>query len=105
MSRSTPTPARALRSLLPVLALGLLNTASAQYTATYYYGSQPAITEQGQTGTNQCGTTASQTSECQNAFINSVEDFCVWGPPSTTSDEGDGTSKIGECGGDEVEYE
>ncbi|RSH89632.1 hypothetical protein EHS25_002183 [Saitozyma podzolica] len=95
---SRSTPARSLRSLvslLPVLALGLLNTASAQYTATYYYGSQPAITEQGQTGTNQCGTTSSQTSECQNAFINSVEDFCVWGPPSTTSNEGDGTSKIG----------
>jgi hypothetical protein len=80
---------------LSLLSL-LLPLASAQYTATYTYGSQPATSEEGQSGTNQCGTTSSQTSECQNAFINSVEDFCVWGPPATTSDEGDGTSKIGD---------
>ncbi len=27
--------------------------------------------------------------------MNAVDDFCLWGPPATTSNEGDGTSKIG----------
>jgi hypothetical protein len=67
----------------------------AQYTATYDASNLPQSSEQGQYGTNACGTTSSQTSNCQNAYINSVNDFCLWGPPASTSDEGDGTSKIG----------
>ncbi|PPQ70396.1 hypothetical protein CVT24_013134, partial [Panaeolus cyanescens] len=38
-------------------------------------------TEDGQTGTNRCGTALNQTSDCQNAYINSVSDFCLWAPP------------------------
>jgi hypothetical protein len=76
---------------LPILALG----ASAQYTATYDPHNLPPSSEDGQYGTNACGTTSSQSSKCQNAYINSVNDFCLWGPPETTSNEGDGTSKIG----------
>ncbi|KAL7415678.1 hypothetical protein BDY24DRAFT_266839 [Mrakia frigida] len=49
----------------------------------------PDKTQEGQTGTNQCGTGSSQDSMCQNAYINSVTDFCLWAPPSTTSDYGD----------------
>lgn len=79
-------------SLLPLAVLPLV---LGQYTATYTVGSLPDSSEEGQSGTNQCGTTSSQTSMCQNAFMNSVDDFCLWGPPSTTSNEGDGTSKIG----------
>ncbi|WWC57765.1 uncharacterized protein I303_100300 [Kwoniella dejecticola CBS 10117] len=85
----TTTP---LLSLLPLLLPALV---SAQYTATYQVGQLPQSSEEGQSGTNQCGTTSSQTSNCQNVFVNSVEDFCLWGPPDTHSEEGDGTSKIG----------
>ena len=80
----------ALFSLLPLLAL-----VNGQYTATYDANNLPQSSEQGQYGTNACGTASSQTSNCQNAYINSVNDFCLWGPPETTSNEGDGTSKIG----------
>ncbi|WWC85490.1 uncharacterized protein L201_000354 [Kwoniella dendrophila CBS 6074] len=82
------------KSLLPLVAL-LPALTSAQYTATYQVGSLPQYSEEGQSGTNQCGTTSSQTSNCQNVFVNSVDDFCLWGPPDTHSEEGDGTSKIG----------
>ncbi|KAF8256612.1 hypothetical protein EI94DRAFT_1764681 [Lactarius quietus] len=37
--------------------------------------------EQGQTGTNQCGTGSNQTSQCQNAYINSIDDWCIFAPP------------------------
>ena len=77
------------------LSLLALPIVLGQYTATYTPGSLPDHSQEGQSGTNNCGTTASQTSMCQNAYINSVDDFCLWGPPSTHSDEGDGTSKIG----------
>nr|ODO02145.1 hypothetical protein L204_00872 [Cryptococcus depauperatus CBS 7855] len=80
-----------LKALLPLLATPIL----AQYTATYSPGSLPQTSEQGQYGTNQCGTASSATSKCQNVFVNGVDDFCLWGPPSTHSEEGDGSSKIG----------
>lgn len=35
----------------------------------------------GQTGHNQCGTKARPDSQCQNLFIYSAEDFCVFAPP------------------------
>ena len=79
--------------LFPVLSL--LALTSAQYTATYDPTNLPSSSEEGQYGTNACGTTSSQDSKCQNAYINAVNDFCLWGPPETTSNEGDGTSKIG----------
>ncbi|KAJ9124152.1 hypothetical protein QFC22_000949 [Naganishia vaughanmartiniae] len=72
----------ALTSLLPALAL-------AQYTATYYPDNLPKTTEDGQAGTNQCGTGSSQDSMCQNAYINSLDDFCLFAPSSTTSAYGD----------------
>ena len=82
-------------ALTPVLA---------QYTATYYVGQLPDSSEQGQSGTNQCGSTASQTSMCQNAYVNSIDDFCLWAPPSDHSDEGDHTSKIGNVEQNVVRY-
>lgn len=57
----------------------------AQYTATYDPNNLPPTTEQGQTGTNACGTGNNQTSECQNLYVNSVQDFCLWGPPEPNS--------------------
>ncbi|WVW81442.1 hypothetical protein I302_103436 [Kwoniella bestiolae CBS 10118] len=82
-------------SLITLLPLLPLLSVSAQYTATYQVGSLPEISEEGQSGTNACGTTSSPTSGCQNVFVNAVDDFCLWGPPDTKSNEGDGTSKIG----------
>jgi len=79
--------------LLPALLLAV--PALGQYTATYDASRLPASSEEGQYGTNACGTTSSQTSKCQNAYVNSVNDFCLWGPPETFSDVGDRTSKIG----------
>ncbi|KAG9034608.1 hypothetical protein FRB95_012928 [Tulasnella sp. JGI-2019a] len=53
----------------------------ATYSATYTFGNLPNITETGQSGTNNCGTVSSNSSHCQNVFVNSVTDFCLLGPP------------------------
>jgi len=52
------------------------------YSATYLPSTAPDITEEGQTGTNKCGTASNQTSSCQNLYLNSVDDFCVFAPPT-----------------------
>ncbi|KAJ9126625.1 hypothetical protein QFC24_001654 [Naganishia onofrii] len=38
---------------------------------------------------SQCGTGSSQDSMCQNAYLNSLDDFCLFAPSSTTSAYGD----------------
>lgn len=87
------TTMSSLHHLIPFLFF--IAPAFSQYTATYSPYSLPDTSEQGQYGTNACGTSSSQDSKCQNVYVNGVDDFCLWGPPETTSDEGDGTSKIG----------
>ncbi|KAH7910129.1 hypothetical protein BJ138DRAFT_1153648 [Hygrophoropsis aurantiaca] len=62
-------------------ALVVSLSVTAQYTATYLPSNAPVHSEEGQSGTNQCGTGSNQTSECQNAYVNSVQDFCIWAPP------------------------
>lgn len=43
-----------------------------------------------QYGFNQCNsTTENQESNCQTAFVNSIDDFCLWGPPEPNSHVGD----------------
>jgi hypothetical protein len=43
-----------------------------------------------QTGYNICNsTTEGQNSLCQTAFINSIDDFCLWAPPKPNSIVGD----------------
>ncbi|KAK7442995.1 hypothetical protein VKT23_015942 [Stygiomarasmius scandens] len=64
-------------TVLPVI----FSSVHAQYSATYLPSNAPPTTEEGQTGTNQCGSGSNQTSMCQNAYINSVDDFCIWAPP------------------------
>ncbi|EPQ52291.1 hypothetical protein GLOTRDRAFT_112240 [Gloeophyllum trabeum ATCC 11539] len=67
---------------LAAFSILLAASASAQtYSATYLPSNAPPQTEQGQAGTNQCGTGVNQTSLCQNAYINSIDDFCIFGPP------------------------
>ncbi|XP_006463015.1 hypothetical protein AGABI2DRAFT_43698, partial [Agaricus bisporus var. bisporus H97] len=46
----------------------------------------PDKTQSGQTGTNQCGTQSSPNSTCQNSFLNSVDDFCLYAPPEPGAD-------------------
>ena len=54
---------------LAAAALVLPLAARAQtYTATYLPSNAPNKTEEGQSGTNACGTQSSQTSQCQNVF-------------------------------------
>lgn len=65
------------RKLLATLALSV--AAHAQYSTTYDPNNLPPTSEQDQAGTNQCGTANNQTSMCQNLYVNSIEDFCVWG--------------------------
>ncbi|KAK0472709.1 hypothetical protein IW261DRAFT_1506466 [Armillaria novae-zelandiae] len=71
------------QSAVPVVILALCAVAirAQTYSATYLPENVPAITEEGQEGTNQCGTSSNQTSMCQNAYVNSVTDWCVFGPP------------------------
>ena len=54
---------------LPLVVLFACVSVHAQtYSATYLPSNAPAQSEQGQAGTNQCGTTANQTSMCQNVY-------------------------------------
>ncbi|KIY64068.1 carbohydrate-binding module family 13 protein [Cylindrobasidium torrendii FP15055 ss-10] len=48
----------------------------------YHLSSLPNTSEDGQSGTNSCGTNSAQDSQCQTAYINSAEDFCLWAPPT-----------------------
>ncbi|SJL18190.1 uncharacterized protein ARMOST_21768 [Armillaria ostoyae] len=75
--------------------LATLSSVGAQYTATYLPDTAPDTTEQGQTGTNKCGTTSSQDSMCQNVYINAVDDFCLWAPPTPSADSGIGATESG----------
>ncbi|KZT01043.1 uncharacterized protein LAESUDRAFT_745569 [Laetiporus sulphureus 93-53] len=64
------------------LVLSLVARAGAQtYSATYMPSDAPDHTQQGQYGTNACGVSSSQSSMCQNAYLNSVDDFCLFAPP------------------------
>lgn len=63
----------------PFYMLGFICSNCLADTATYDPNNLPPTTEQGQTGTNQCGTGSNQTSQCQNIYVNSLQDFCLWG--------------------------
>jgi len=70
-----------LVALLLVLFLYHCRVQAQTYSATYLPSNAPAQSEQGQAGTNQCGTGINQTSNCQNAYLNSVTEWCIWSPP------------------------
>ncbi|CAE6479788.1 unnamed protein product [Rhizoctonia solani] len=52
------------------------------WTTGYLASDPPKTSEVGQYGTNQCGTQSSQSSNCQTAWINDVDDFCLWAAPN-----------------------
>ena len=84
LSRSLhPTTATMHRVVVAGVMLSSIMSVVAQYSATYVPGanSLPKISEQGQQGTNACGTQSSDSSMCQNLYINSATDFCLWAPP------------------------
>lgn len=56
--------------------------ASLAVAQSYLPGTAPDKSEEGQFGTNRCGTTSSQNSTCQNLYINSADDFCIYAPPT-----------------------
>ncbi|KAB5589430.1 Carbohydrate-binding module family 13 protein [Ceratobasidium theobromae] len=70
---------------LSILASVLVSSVAAQYTATWDPANLPDTTEADQSGTNKCGTGNSQDSMCQNLYVNSASDFCIWGPPKPDS--------------------
>ncbi|GAA5858820.1 hypothetical protein JCM1840_006572 [Sporobolomyces johnsonii] len=70
-------------------ALPLLPTLASAGYSYYSLGDLPHTSESGQSGYNDCGSTDSQSSLCQTAFVNSVEDFCLWAPPTPGQTIGD----------------
>ncbi|TBU28064.1 hypothetical protein BD311DRAFT_739549 [Dichomitus squalens] len=69
--------------LAPLASLALASAVFAQsYTATYTPDDAPDKSEQGQAGTNKCGTGNDQNSMCQNVYVNSLDDFCLFAPPN-----------------------
>jgi len=67
-----------------VLPLAFLVGVRAQtYTATWTPSTLPDKTQDGQAGTNLCSNTYNQTSQCQTAWVNNLEDFCIWAPPDS----------------------
>ncbi|KAI0355847.1 hypothetical protein OH77DRAFT_267651 [Trametes cingulata] len=71
----------------PLVSLTVASVALAQtYSATYLPSNAPKQTEQGQSGTNQCGSGHDQNSMCQNAYINSLDDWCIFAPPQPGPD-------------------
>jgi len=48
----------------------------------YLSNNLPHTSQIGQTGNNDCGNGSSPTSMCQTLWLNSVDDFCLWGPPT-----------------------
>jgi hypothetical protein len=67
---------------------GFVPLASQTFTYTALpYQADPNNGERGtQSGYNQCNsTTETQTSKCQTAIINSIDDFCLWAPQDPNS--------------------
>lgn len=51
------------------------------WSTGYMPSALPNQSQNEQYGTNQCGTGSDQNANCQTAWINSLNDFCLWGPP------------------------
>ncbi|KAI0754246.1 hypothetical protein C8Q80DRAFT_1093605 [Daedaleopsis nitida] len=77
-----------------LVSLALASGALAQtYSATYLPTNAPKTSEEGQEGTNQCGTGNDQNSMCQNVFVNSLDDFCLFAPPKPGADSAIGNTE------------
>lgn len=79
---------KTLSTLLAVSILGNKAFGQQSYARRFSPNNLPHTWEQDQTGYNDCNlrsNAANQTSLCQTAWVNSVEDFCIWGPPNPNS--------------------
>jgi len=65
------------------------NNPNQVWNTGYMVNQLPQTSQDGQFGTNSCGTTSNQTSNCQTAWINSADDFCFWAPATPNSVIGD----------------
>ena len=72
-------------SIAALVVSALAVCVQAQKKPTFSVTDLPDKWEPGQVGTNQCGQykPSNQKSMCQNVFINSVTDFCLWAPYKT----------------------
>ncbi|PWN36848.1 uncharacterized protein FA14DRAFT_183227 [Meira miltonrushii] len=91
-----------LQSTFALFTLVLASSSAlirAQEKPTFNITNLPDKWEDGQYGSNQCGKWKphSQRSRCQNVYVNSVQDFCLWGPPR-------GQEEIGEVEDRTVSY-
>ncbi|KAE8214978.1 hypothetical protein CF327_g1708 [Tilletia walkeri] len=79
----------ALAVLLPASVLAKVDPQH-MHKPTFTVDKLPDKWEKGQVGTNQCGKwmPSNQKSLCQNAFVNSLHDFCLWGPIKQNVDVG-----------------
>lgn len=77
--------------LASVTSVLLITSVHAQYKPTFSIGSLPLTWERGQIGSNQCQQwgASDPRSMCQNLFINSARDFCLWAPVKRNSEVGD----------------
>lgn len=73
---------------LPLLATAALGQTIALADRRFEYNNLPFMVDTNngprgiQTGYNRCNaTTEGPESRCQTSFVNSMEDFCLWGPP------------------------
>lgn len=64
------------------LAVLVVGGRAQTYSTTYNPTDLPAQSESGQSGTNECGTGFNETGHCQNAWVNSVSDFCLFASPT-----------------------
>ncbi len=72
-SSARPTPSWSQWQPKPSIALSSL--------PYQYMGSNRVPNGPPQTGFNQCSEGWNQQSKCQTAWLNSADDFCLWGPP------------------------
>jgi len=71
--------------LAALVVVALSGYVQAQDKPTFSVTNLPNKWEAGQVGTNQCGQwkPSNKKSMCQNVFVNSVSDFCLFGPYKT----------------------
>ncbi|KAH7339427.1 hypothetical protein B0J17DRAFT_655089 [Rhizoctonia solani] len=83
---------RTLAVAIVACAAGALAQSTPLYQKHFEWNNLPykVDTDNGERGTqygfNQCNsTTENQQSNCQTAVVNSIDDFCLWGPPEPNS--------------------
>ncbi|GAA95539.1 uncharacterized protein L969DRAFT_92670 [Mixia osmundae IAM 14324] len=86
------------RQGLTLAALGLCMTSVlAQPKPTWYYDSLPDKSESGEAGTNRCSGANNAGADCQTLIVNDLSDFCLWGPPASSTIGDDEREVVAYC--------